>query len=539
MYVRITYPKIQCFDSNGDPAVGYEIHTKKAGLSTALTTYSERTLTTPNTNPVILDARGEADIYVGEAAKLIFTIPNGDIADPIWSIDYVGEQQSNFVTGLGITATTNNYTVTTTPAVAALSNNFMLIMTPDEDNVTTLTSNVFTGTGVNDCTESGAYLGAAVAVFTIQIDGVATPDTFKWKKDGGAWTTGVAITGVAQTISEGLIVTFAVTTGHTLNDIWAITVQPPARVNLDTLGNLIVYKNKGGSVVALDGADMKNGYPAQLILNEALNAWLLINPATPTFSVPTITANRYRKNITTTYSMVIGDQGYELSCVGTFTLTLLTPPEFSGKFLYIKNAGTGVITLDAVSPYKIYGNGTSTFTIESGSCFQLQTNGVDWHILSSIGFPILISQHDVSGVTSDIFTGLIPGVRYRLTGHTVQDAGVDYCWILFNADAGANYASYILDYSGTVVILSATTRVILIEEGMYTALTHDFSIDFHTYVGNDKKVKVSGYCDTIYSTQLTSVIIRAAYIGAANLTSVTFRSASGSFTGTLLLYQVG
>jgi len=73
MYVRVEYPKLQAFTDDGLFAVGYEIHTRKAGLSANLTTYSERTLTATNENPVVLNARGEADIYVGEAAKLIFT----------------------------------------------------------------------------------------------------------------------------------------------------------------------------------------------------------------------------------------------------------------------------------------------------------------------------------------------------------------------------------------------------------------------------------------------------------------------------------
>jgi hypothetical protein len=503
MYVRVEYPKIQCFDNNGNFAVGYEVHVFRAGTTTALTSYTDRTLTVPNSNPVILDARGEADIFIKQAAKLILTAPDAGTA--IWTVDYYGEFQQNFVTGAATPVTANNnYVVATVPAVSALSSNFQLIMTPDLDNADTIVSNTFTGTGINDCTASGPYVGTpAGSIFTVVIDGateappgaptaaenvaaglvtvgnhyvkisfvtaigetvpgtasgvvaaagakkidvtaipvgsaqvtarnvymteaggtdyyyvgqvagnivttftisiadatlgtgiyVLAPttdttnagDTFKWKKDGGAYTTEVAITGVAQNLIEGVKLTFAVTAGHTLADTWAVLVRTPARVNLDTLGNLIVYKNKGASIVPLDGGDMKAGYPAQLILNAALNAWLLINPATPVFTTTTIQAVRYRKNLTGAYALLLSDQGYELSCDGTFTIDLLTPPEFSYRFVYINNIGTGDIAIDA-GTYNIISKGvtSSIFYIPTGGVAQFVTNGVDWHVLTFV-----------------------------------------------------------------------------------------------------------------------------------------------------------
>lgn len=78
----------------------------------------------------------------------------------------------------------------------------------------------FRGAGLNDITWGGTITLAASAVFEVAIDAEGSPDTFKWRKDGGAWTTGVSITGSAQTLSDGVEVTFAATTGHTLADAW-------------------------------------------------------------------------------------------------------------------------------------------------------------------------------------------------------------------------------------------------------------------------------------------------------------------------------
>ncbi len=89
-------------------------------------------------------------------------------------------------------------------------------------------SAVFTGTGLNDATSGGTYTGTdtTAQTYTVVIDATGTPDTFKWQKGAGSWTTGVAITGSAQTLTNGVTITFGATTGHTLNDQWVITATP-------------------------------------------------------------------------------------------------------------------------------------------------------------------------------------------------------------------------------------------------------------------------------------------------------------------------
>lgn len=82
--------------------------------------------------------------------------------------------------------------------------------------------NGFSGSGLNDATWGTGYSGASSGYFEVEIDAEGSPDTFKWRKDGGSWTTGVAITGAAQTLSDGQAITFGATTGHTLGDKWFI-----------------------------------------------------------------------------------------------------------------------------------------------------------------------------------------------------------------------------------------------------------------------------------------------------------------------------
>lgn len=83
----------------------------------------------------------------------------------------------------------------------------------------------FTGAGLNDATSGGTSTTEQVLTYVVEIDGTGTPDTFKWSDDGGStWdATTVAITGSAQTLNNGVTITFAATTGHTSGNKWTFT----------------------------------------------------------------------------------------------------------------------------------------------------------------------------------------------------------------------------------------------------------------------------------------------------------------------------
>ena len=90
----------------------------------------------------------------------------------------------------------------------------------------------FTGPGLNDLTPGGTYTGNVGGAFdkrtfSVQIDGVGAPNTFKWSDDGGAsWeATGVAITGAVQTLEWGVEIRFGATVGHTNGNRWDFEVH--------------------------------------------------------------------------------------------------------------------------------------------------------------------------------------------------------------------------------------------------------------------------------------------------------------------------
>ena len=59
------------------------------------------------------------------------------------------------------------------------------------------------------------------ATYLFQVDGAATPDTYKWRKNSEAYTTTVAIVSGPVLLKEGIFIQFASFTGHTNADAWA------------------------------------------------------------------------------------------------------------------------------------------------------------------------------------------------------------------------------------------------------------------------------------------------------------------------------
>jgi hypothetical protein len=82
-------PKQQFFDANGQPLVGGKIYTYAAGTTTPITTYVDAAGITTNTNPIILDSRGMANIWLLSTAVYKYAV--FDALDvPIFTTDNIG-----------------------------------------------------------------------------------------------------------------------------------------------------------------------------------------------------------------------------------------------------------------------------------------------------------------------------------------------------------------------------------------------------------------------------------------------------------------
>ena len=81
-------PRLRFDGSDGLPLVSGKLYTYAAGTSTPVTTYTDSVGGTPNANPVILDAYGEASVWLDSVAYKFVLKTSADVT--VWTIDNLG-----------------------------------------------------------------------------------------------------------------------------------------------------------------------------------------------------------------------------------------------------------------------------------------------------------------------------------------------------------------------------------------------------------------------------------------------------------------
>lgn len=155
-------PKQQIYGSDGNPLVGGKIYTYAAGTTTPLATYTDAGGLTANTNPIILNSLGQANIWLAPSSSykfsvytsvdvLLYTVDN--IATPI---DYL-----SLVTSLA-----------SPPPIGSTA--------PNTGAFTTLAATTGTITTVNSTTVSATTVNAT----TITATGTITAETLTFEGGG-------------------------------------------------------------------------------------------------------------------------------------------------------------------------------------------------------------------------------------------------------------------------------------------------------------------------------------------------------------------
>lgn len=166
MAVLAPAPKAQFFDATGAPLVGGKVYTYAAGTTTPLATFTDASATTPNTNPVILDSRGECNLWFSTATSYKVVLKNADDVTQ-WTVDNIStygtiaSQNANNVsiTGGTITGITATFNVTGNVSgnAGTVTNGVYLTATQ------TLTNKTITGLAsastVNDSAGTGYTIG--------------------------------------------------------------------------------------------------------------------------------------------------------------------------------------------------------------------------------------------------------------------------------------------------------------------------------------------------------------------------------------------
>lgn len=262
--------KQKFFGNDGKPLNGGKLFTYLATTTTKTATYQDPLGASPNANPVILDYRGEADVFIPPNVGFKFVLAPSNDTDPptnaIWTRDNVTNSQLLTLYGGVDTGVVNAYVLTFTASFTAYADGIVLYWIPVNTNTSASTINV-NGLGpVNITNQDGTaltsnqvianqvatimYKGGAFLLLSSGLPVAASSGTFApaWLGFGGAPPTG----NMAWRIVNGVV---------TLK--WLGT-QGTSNATFMTIGNLPANLRP----TTLSGADFSS-FPCTLIDNGA------------------------------------------------------------------------------------------------------------------------------------------------------------------------------------------------------------------------------------------------------------------------------
>lgn len=81
-------PVQRFYDNSGNLAVGGKLYTYAAGTTTPQATYTDSTGVTPNTNPIVLNSRGEAPVWLTTTQGYKFVLTDS-VGNTLWTADQI------------------------------------------------------------------------------------------------------------------------------------------------------------------------------------------------------------------------------------------------------------------------------------------------------------------------------------------------------------------------------------------------------------------------------------------------------------------
>jgi hypothetical protein len=117
-YSLVPNVRARYFDANGKPLAGGKFYSYVAGTTILIATFIDNN-GTPNTNPVILNANGEADIYLADGSYKFVLADTSDVIQ--WTRDNIVVPYNGVGTGTGDASAWVKYPVTDGQAAADLT----------------------------------------------------------------------------------------------------------------------------------------------------------------------------------------------------------------------------------------------------------------------------------------------------------------------------------------------------------------------------------------------------------------------------------
>lgn len=271
-------PKAQFLDANGAPLAGGKVYTYQAGTTTPLATYTTAGGTTPNANPVILDARGEADIWYapGVSYKVVLRTSADAL---IWTVDNIAMS--------GSMATQNADNVNITGGTIGSGVTFAGSITGTAANVTGTVAVANGGTGATTAPNARTNLGAAASGANTDITSLEQDVAIV--ATGTIGTDSIGYRGAPQNAQTGAYALTLNDNGkHISITTGGITIPANASVAFPIGATIVIYNNSGSSqTIAITSDTLRQagttntgsrtlaGYGLATVVKVAATVWVI------------------------------------------------------------------------------------------------------------------------------------------------------------------------------------------------------------------------------------------------------------------------
>ena len=337
----------------------------------------------------------------------------------------------------------------------------------------------FGGVGLNDLTLGGNFTTPFTQSLYIKITAVGVPDKFGWSINNGAsWigTSGSIVAGPTALGQTGVIVTFAATTGHTINDYWQSALIPPTG-KVNTEGGYYISNSlfatvagpKGGAII-LGREAMGRGQMSDFP-HIAIGYRALYSHGDGTSNIA-IGDSALACNTNGNSNIAIGSSALSASIIGGYNIAI-------GSYACQKNAassnigiGRSVLSLNingadniGIGLYSLYSN-TTSYNVGIGSSAlygnSIGTNNtaVGYQVLYTntsgsnntvLGYKALYSQTSGSNNTilgTNALTANTSGSNNTVVGNdTTGVAGMNNSILLGRGAAGTGSGQFVIGCS--------------------------------------------------------------------------------------------
>lgn len=281
-------PKAQFLDNNGFVLAGGLVYTYQAGTTTPLVTYTDGISGIANTNPVVLDSSGRADIWLGPTLyKIVLKTSAGTT---IWTEDNIsgtGFINGNFITYWGGTSagSANALAITTSPSFSSYTTPLQITFIAGFSNTSAATLNA-NSIGVKNLyrespTGPVPLVGGEIVIGNIY---TATYDGTRFQLTSGLpASSGIQITAAGGT-SDAITATYSTAiTGLTDQLFLAFTAASPNLTTAPTFSpnGLTAHPITKQGGYPLSPGDIANTGATYIVeYNLASTRWDLLNPST-------------------------------------------------------------------------------------------------------------------------------------------------------------------------------------------------------------------------------------------------------------------